>query len=301
MVDSQFDVVIVGGGPAGLSAALMLGRCRRRVAVCDDGRPRNATSRRSHGVFTRDGESPLELLRLGREQLRQYNVAFFDQRCIDARREPQRFIVTLASQQQVSARRLLLATGIVDEVPNIPGVEALYGTSVFHCPYCDGWEVRDRPIAIYGRRAEAADFAIAMKIWSSDLVLCTDGAHSLGNEEARRLARYDIAVRTERILSLEGEQGMLHHIVFENGERFPRRAMFFDTATRQRSDLAVGLGCELNPGGLVQMDMLERTTVPGLYVAGDASCDLNFIAVAAAQGVKAAFALHRELRKEDMP
>src|SRR5688572_12736452 len=131
-----FDVVIVGGGPAGLSAALMLGRCRRRVALCDDGQPRNAASRASHGFFTRDGEHPGELRRLGREQLERYDVRLFDASSTDVRREDRGFVVTLSTNQEIVGRRLLLATGIIDEIPAIEGIASLYAKSVFPCPYC---------------------------------------------------------------------------------------------------------------------------------------------------------------------
>jgi len=147
-----FDVIIVDAGPAGLSAALVLGRCRRSVLVCDTGQHRNAASQALHGFLTRDGVAPAELLRLGREQLGQYeSVEVRTVAVIDAIRRATHFEVTLGDRTQAAARKLLLATGMVDDLPAIPGIEACYGKSVFHCPYCDGWEVRDQPLAIYGR------------------------------------------------------------------------------------------------------------------------------------------------------
>jgi thioredoxin reductase len=296
-----FDVVIVGAGPAGLSAALMLGRCRRRVALCDDGHPRNAGSNASYGFFTQDGADPRELLRVGRAQLAPYDVVVFETSVVDARRAGRSFAVLLASHRELIARRLLLATGIVDEVPRIDGIDTLYGTSVFPCPYCDAFELRDQPLAVYAHRADAVGFAVGLKSWSDDLVLCLDGARSPSPSEARRLERYGIAVRTERIVRLEGRAGVLKHLVFESGERLARRAMFFDTGTAPRSELAAKLGCDLTRRGMVKTDNLERSDVPGVYVAGDASCDLNFIAVAAAEGLKAGFAIHKALHSEDFP
>lgn len=296
----RFDVVIVGGGPAGLSAALMLGRCRRKVALCDEGRPRNAAARWSHGFFTRDGTPPLELLRIGREQLEPYDVRFFDTRVVDARKQENGFCTVLASNEVLVGRRLLLATGLVDDVPRIAGLDELYGKSVFHCPYCDGWEVRDQPLAAYGGNHEAVEFALGLLTWSRDIVLCTDGVLRMAADNLRRLAAHGIAVRSEPISRLEGRDGILERIVFASGDSIERRALFFDTACAQRSDLPARLGCSFDATGAVETGTCESTDVPGLYVAGDASRDVNFVSVAVAEGTKAGYAINRSLRLEDV-
>ncbi len=300
MSGSSYDVAIIGGGPAGLSAALMLGRCRRRVVVCDEGRPRNATSHAVHGFLTRDGENPRELLRIARTQLSKYGVELVSARAIDARTDDDGFLVELSTGRQLRARRLLLATGMVDELPRVAGVASLFGTSVFQCPYCDGWEFRDQPLAVYAPRADAASFAVAIKTWSSDLVLCTDGARALSEDERRQLDRHGIPVRSQPIARLEGTDGQLERIVFEDGSQLARSAMFFSTPCVTRSELAVRLGCELVDKGMVKADSRGLTTVPGLYVAGAASEDLNLVSIAVAEGTKAAVTIHKDLRRQDL-
>jgi thioredoxin reductase len=296
-----YDVVIVGGGPAGLSAALILGRCRRRVLVCDAGRPRNDAARALHGFLTRDGTGPLELRRLAREQLRPYDtVELRDVEVVAAACVEGGFEVTLIGGERHRSRKLLLATGVRDNVPAIEGLAPLYGRSVFHCPYCDGWEVRDAPIAIYGRGERGVGLALELTVWSRDLVLCTDGPADIEAPQRARLARHGVAVREERIASLDGADGRLERVVFETGDTLPRRALFFTTGQSQRSHLTMALGCQFNEKGTVRTGPYETTTTPGLFVAGDASRAVQWAIVAAAEGAEAAFAINTDLLTEDV-
>lgn len=297
----MFDVVIVGAGPAGLSAALMLGRCRRAVLICDTGKPRNAASHALHGYLTRDGINPKEFLAIGRRDLAQYDtVELRDEQVLSARcDDDRRFEVTLAGGEIVRSRKLLLATGVVDKVPDIDGIQALYGRSVFHCPYCDGWEIRDEPMAIYGNGDRGVGLALELTVWSRDLVLCTDGTE-IDARDVQRLARNGITVRREAIARLEGDGGILRQIVFANGDVLPRRAMFFTTGQSQRSELAISLGCEISEKGTVPTGKYETTHLPGLFVCGDASRAVQWVIVAAAEGAEAAFAINTDLIKEDL-
>jgi thioredoxin reductase len=296
----MYDVIIVGAGPAGLSAALMLGRCRRRVLVCDTGRPRNAASAAMHGFLTRDGIAPREFLRIAREQLRQYEtVEVRDIEVTLAECRDSRFDVTLIDGSVFRSRKLLIATGVTDNLPDIPGFDQLYGRGVFHCPYCDGWEVRDQPLAIYGRGDRGLGLSLELIGWSRDLVLCTDGPPEIAPDDLARLDHHGIAVRQERVLRLDGRD-RLERIVFATGEPLVRHALFFTTGQEQQSELATRLGCRMTEKGTVNTGKYETTHLRGLFVAGDASRAVQWVVVAAAEGAEAAFAINTDLLKEDL-
>jgi thioredoxin reductase len=293
----SYDVVIVGAGPAGLSAALILGRCRRRVLICDDGAPRNSASHGLHGFLTRDGIEPAEFLRIGREQLKPYkSVDLIQVEVVDAKRNRSGFTLTLADHTTITCNKLLLATGVKDKLPEIEGLLPLYGQSVFHCPYCDGWEIREQKIAVYGAGESGTGLSLELTLWTSDLVLCTDGLE-ISTKDRRRLKTNGIRLREERITRLTGSNGMLREIEFAGGGPLQRDGLFFSTGQHQGSELARKLGCEINGDGSVRTGHYETTKIPGLYVAGDASRLVQLAIVAAAEGAQAAFAINQELLK----
>jgi thioredoxin reductase len=254
-----------------------------------------------HGFLTRDGTDPAELRRIGREQLVPYDtVEVCRATVVDAVRDGDLFVVTRDDGALLRARKLLLATGVVDNLPDIPGIDQLYCRSVFLCPYCDGWELRDQPLAVYGHSRHGYQLALELTAWSRDLVLCTNGPADLRAKERERLARNNIAIREERITRLEHTDGMLERVIFETGAPLPRRAMFFITGYRQRSDLPARLGVAFTSKGAVRTTEYETTDVPGLYVAGDASRKVQLVIIAAAEGAEAAFAINSALLRDDL-
>lgn len=292
---------MVGGGPAGLSAALILGRCRRRVLLCDDERPRNYASHRLNGFLTHDGIDPEEVRLLGREQLARYETVRVSNETVeDARVVEDGFEIVVSNAASLRSRKLLIATGMIDVLPQVEGFAALYGTSAFHCPYCDGYEVRDQPIVIYGSGEAGRGLALELTAWSADIVLCTDGPSGLTDDQIAHLARNGISVLQEPIAAFEGIAGRLQRVRFASGEALPRSALFFTCGERQRSDLPRKLGCTLSTKNAVETGRFEKTNVSGLYIAGDSAKSVQLAIIAAAHGAEVAFAINTELLREGL-
>ena len=301
MARALWDVVIAGAGPAGLSAALVLGRAQRRVLLCDTGTPRSWASKEMHGFLTRDRVEPEEFRRLAHKELARYpGVVFRAAEVTGALRGPDgHFSVTLGKRRPVRSRKLLIATGVFDHLPAIDGIEQLFGTSVFQCPYCDGWETRGAAIAVYGKRRRGFEMARAMTAWSRDIVLCTDGAAMMSETDRAHLRRNGIQIVEDRIERLDGRRGQLREIVFRSGRRLKRTALFFNTPASGQSKLAESLGCQFARHGGVKCGQYEATSVPGVFVAGNIISDVQLAIVAAAEGTRAAFGINRALTRED--
>jgi thioredoxin reductase len=296
----KIDVVIVGGGPAGLSAALILGRCHRKVLLCDDEQPRNRASRVIHGLLGGEGRSPAAFLEEARQELTRYkSVSIRRTRVNDIAPADEGFEVTCADGTTGLASKVLLATGIADELPEIAGIEALYGVSIHHCLYCDGFEYAGKPVAAFGKGDKGADLAVMMKHWIADIVACSDGSE-VSADAARKLKQHGIPLRSEHIVSLEGTAGILTRIKFKSGPDLDRAGLFFSTGCHQASDLSQRLGCKRDEkGGVVTDPATEETSVPGVYVAGDVSRDVLLVAIAIAEGAKAAVAINKALLRRD--
>jgi thioredoxin reductase len=302
--NSVYEVIIVGGGTAGLSAALVLGRARRRVLLLDTGQPRNAPAQAAHGFFSRDGTPPLELLEIGRRQLCPYDSV--EIRAIEAtgaRHRDDGFAVDLVDGTLVRTRMLILATGVRDELPDLPGFNALWGRGIYHCPYCHGWEVRDQPLAVRANGELAIHLAPLIRQWSRDLVLLTDGPISIPEADLASIRSLDIQIREDPIARLEGDAGLVR-IAFTTGEPLARRALFYPPTQHPRTDLARQLGCDLIEEGpipgLIRVDGFQQTTVPGVYAAGDVATMMQQLATAAASGATAAAGLNLALVRAEM-
>ncbi|MBF9252958.1 NAD(P)/FAD-dependent oxidoreductase [Pontibacter sp. 172403-2] len=295
----MYDVIITGGGPAGLSAAMLLGRSRRKVIVFDGGKPRNRWSDSMNGFLGNDGVNPNEFIRKARTELNRYPVEIKDVEVASATYSKGQFVVNDADGNVYYGRKLLLATGLKDNLPPLEGLEPLYGKSIHHCPYCDGWESRDKAIAVYGINRDGIGQALAMKTWSDDVTLFTDGTKKLQRNDLELLKRNEVQVCTDRILRLEGADGKLQYIVLSNGEKRAQQALFFSMGTKQQSVLGEQLGCEFTSKGVIKTRRLQQSNIPGLFVAGDAARDMQMVIVAASEGAKAGVAINMELQLED--
>ena len=268
----------------------------RTVILFDDGQPRNASSRAAHGYLTRDGAPPELHRRTGLAEVDRYGVQVRQAHVTDVEVADGSFVLRTAEGDTVTARKLLLATGVVDRLPPLPGVAAFFGRSVFHCPYCDAWEFRDRPLAAYAPGKEGAELALALLDWSPQVLLLLDGGRPLPRRLAGPVLAAGVRVREDRIRSLRGAGGLLEAIVFQDGTAEPCRALFFQLGYAQRSELPQRLGVARTRKGTVRTGRFEETNVPGVWVVGDASRDVQWIAIAAAEGARAAFSIHRALR-----
>ena len=296
---ADYEVIIVGGGIAGLSAALILGRCRRRVLICDDEQPRNRRSRGVHGFPTRDGTPPAELLRIAREQLAPYSsLKYQNVHVVSASRVEGEFRVTLADGVTVTSRKLLLATGLTDVIPEIDGFCEFYGRGVYVCPICDGWEMQGKRIVVYGRTNDLFGYALELLFWTDTLVVCTDRSCCLDEAVRCRLSKLQIEVRDERVVRLQTRDGKLSAVELEGGDTIPCDALFFNPCQRQHSNLAEILGDQPNRDGVIEVLPGERAKVKGLFVAGNASAGLQLAVQAAAEGVRAAYEIVQELLEE---
>ncbi|MEJ7728356.1 MAG: NAD(P)/FAD-dependent oxidoreductase [Polyangiaceae bacterium] len=295
----MFDVLVVGAGPAGLNAALVLGRCRRRVLVCDAGNPRNARSEGVRGFLGHDGVPPAELRRLARAQLAAYAVRFLDDSVDRISGSLGSFRAYLRGGTSVEARRVLLAPGLRDRLPDVDGLEPRYGTSVFTCPYCDGWEQRDRRLGVLADGSDAVELGQALLAWSPTVTVFETRLASIDADASERLGALGVEIVRERVARLEGEGPALSAVVLEGGRRVACEALFLKPDCTVATKLAAEIGCKLTDEGEVQTEGHGRTCVPGVWAAGDASPSTKMAVVAAAEGAQAATEIQTSLREED--
>lgn len=292
------DCAIIGGGPAGLNAALVLGRARRRVILFDDNKPRNAVTQHSHGFITRDGVRPDEFRAIGQQELSKYPSVELRSVRIEAVTKPGiAFELVADSGERFEAANIILATGFQEILPAVAGIHDYYGKSLFNCPYCDGWEMRDKPLVIIVENEMMASHLPKMIYnWSRDIVVCTNGNHVLKEEQKALFYKHAIGVVEEKIVALTGENGQLERVVFENQQEIKRTGGFVGIQWKQATAIGQELGCEVNALGGIAIDDMGRTNIKGVYAAGDTSTIMGAqLIVAAASGSKAAAGLNADL------
>ena len=292
-MDKNWDCIVVGAGAAGLSAALVLGRARQRTLVVDAGRQSNRYAEGIGGLLGQDGRPPEAFYAHAREEVAAYpSVELRQGEVAGGRRDDGAFVLELADGARETARRVLLATGMDYRIPELPGAAERWGRSVFHCPFCHGWEHRDQPLGVLDRGTHGVRRALLLRVWSDDVTLLTDGPAEVESDDARRLAAAGVTVDERPVSGLQGAGDALSEIVFANGGRRTCRGLLVPVSLHQRSTIADELGAVLAAGPIaadaVQVDATFATSVPGLYAAGDASAQMQSVAGAIAAGHTAA-------------
>jgi thioredoxin reductase len=295
------DVVVVGGGPAGLAAATWLGRYRRDTVLLDSGEYRAASVEASHGYLARDPQHPMQFLQTAREQVAAYpTVSLQRGRAVDARRTDSSFVIRTDDDAELECLRLILATGVVDACPDLDGFGEHYGASAFHCPACDGHEAEGRDVVAYGWDERLVGFATSLLNWAKSVTVLTDGRRFDGDDACRSLlGRYDVDVVEVPARRMIGPRGDLQGIELDDGRVVPASLLFFSVSHQPRTDLGTALGCRLDADGYLAIDIDGRTSVDGVFAAGDVVPGLQLVQVAAAQGTAAGVAAALSLQGEE--
>jgi thioredoxin reductase len=298
--NNKFDVIIVGGSYAGLSAAMTLGRAYRNVLIIDSGKPCNRQTPHSHNFLTRDGETPLEIASIARTQVGKYETVKFHQGlATGGTKTHSGFEITTSEGKTFACRKLLFATGIIDIMPEIKGFEECWGISVLHCPYCHGYEVGGKNLGIFSNGEIGFHMSRLISNWTKDLTLLTNGKSTLTAEQTSLLRKHQIDIVEKEVEALEHEKGYLQNIIFKDGTKSVFAAVFSKLSFKQHSDIPTQLGCELTEQGFLKTDDYGKTSVPGIYAAGDNTSFVRSVSVSVAGGTKAGAFLNHEMLEED--
>lgn len=297
----SYEALIIGGGAAGLSAALVLGRSCRSTLVIDDGRPRNGVAKRMHGMISRDGTPPLDLLATAHSELQRYPCVTRLSAHVDAiSGEAGAFSVQTSDGKTYEAGRIVLATGVYDALPDIEGLREAWGQTAFVCPYCDGWEMRGKRLAVIGKGTKAAELAQELYQWSHDLVVCTESDDALSPDARAWLDAVHLTYTSERVARIHQRDGVIDAIEFADGSREQCDGVFLSAPLRARHPLTDQIGARVRSDGEIEIDERGRTSVAGVYAAGDAVTTVHQVVLAAASGVCAAMALNEDRIKEQV-
>jgi thioredoxin reductase len=298
--EQRYDAIIIGGSYAGLSAAMALGRSLRKVLIIDSGKPCNRQTPHSHNFITQDGQSPKQISDKAKEQALAYKtVHFYPGTAVSAKQTNNGFEVETNQGERFRGRKILFATGIVDEMPPIPGFAECWGISVLHCPYCHGYEVSGATLGLLANGELGFDFCKLISNWSKDLIVFTNGKSSFTEEQANKLISKGFQIVEKTISAFEHKNGAIQQVLFQDGSTQPITAVFARPGFSQHSDIPVQLGCSVSEQGLILVDDFQKTTVSGVFAAGDNTTHFRAVSIAAAAGSKAGASLNKELIEDD--
>lgn len=294
------DCAIIGGGPAGLSAALVVGRGRKQVIVFDDEMPRNRVTQESHGFITNDGMTPFEIRQAGEADLQNYpNIKIKRSRMVEIQNNEANFALLTQEGERFEAKKIILATGLKDILPEIKGIHEVYGKTLFSCPFCDGWELKDKPLALIAENPRALHMAKLLSNWTKDLIVFTNGQQVFAEEEKALLSAHFIQVIDVPIMSIHHENGQMHSLHLANGETVKRERGFVASEFKQSAPFAESLGCQMTKNAGIETDILGRTTVSGVFACGDNLGGPAQLVLAAAAGSQAGMGVIHELVQEE--
>ncbi|HYE56382.1 MAG TPA: NAD(P)/FAD-dependent oxidoreductase [Chitinophagaceae bacterium] len=299
MNDTSYDVIIIGGSYAGLSAAMALGRSLRKVLVIDSGKPCNRQTPHSHNFITHDGHTPSAIAAEAKAQVQKYDTITFEADiATDAGRTNEGFMVSTASGRSFTAKKLLLATGLKDIMPPIGGLAECWGISVLHCPYCHGYEVKNETIGLLANGDMGFEFCKLLSNWSSKLTLLTNGSSTLSPEQTEKIKGRNIQLDERIIASIEHNNGVMHRVKFADGTSAPFSAIFTRVPFEQHTNIPQQLGCELTEHGHIKVDNFNKTSVPGVFAAGDNCNMFRAVSIAVGGGTMAGAVINKELIDE---
>lgn len=297
---NKYDVIIIGGSYAGLSAAMALGRSLRKVLIIDAGQPCNRQTPHSHNFLTQDGQTPANISAIAKAQVLAYpTVRFFDGMAVSAHQDKDGFTVSIADGRSFVSRKLILTTGIKDIFPAIPGFAECWGITVLHCPYCHGYEVANQPLGVIANGEMAFEFSKMIHNWSKNLILFTNGTSTLTDEQTQHFKEKNIQIVSDEIAEIVHEAGIMQYVLLKNGTKYPLKSVFGRGAIEQHTAIAATMGCEFDQQNLIKVNDGQLTNIPGVFAAGDCTTLFRTVAGAVAQGNKAGVSVNKELIEED--
>ncbi|KAB1230527.1 NAD(P)/FAD-dependent oxidoreductase [Chryseobacterium viscerum] len=300
MENKNFDVIIIGGSYSGLSAGMSLGRSLRNVLIIDNGKPCNRQTPHSHNFITHDGKTPAEISQLAKKDVEKYNtVKFYNGTVAKTIKTTEGFDVEISSGEKFHAKKLILASGIKDIMPDIPGFAECWGISVLHCPYCHGYEVKNEVTGILSNGDMAYEFSKLIFNMTKNLTLFTNGKATLTDEQIEKLNQNKIILNEDEIAAIEHENGSIQKIVFNNGKEIALQALYAKIPFEQNINASGDLGCELTEQGFIKIDMMQKTTIPGVFACGDNVTMMRSVANAIAQGNFTGAVVNKELSDEE--